>query len=113
MAFRAAVRTTGSPWAAALASVFAAGAARSAAVFTTATGARSAFGPGWAEFIHAEVSVAVNIQLCEGCDRIGNLYRVDDAVAVGVEGGDDGGHGASVTFGPGRRVGVGVGCGEA
>ena len=113
MAFRAAVRTTGSPWAAALASVFAAGAARSAAVFTTATGARSAFGPGWAEFIHAEVSVAVDVQLCEGCDRIGNLYRVDDAVAVGVEGGDDGGHWASVTFGPGRRVGVGVGCGEA
>ena len=122
MAFRSTVRTTGSTGStgsagsagsAALACVFAAGSARSAAVFAIATGARSAFRPGWAEFIHAEVSVAVNIQLCEGCDRIGNLYRVDDAVAVGVESGDDGGHWASVTFGPGRRVGVRVGCGEA
>jgi hypothetical protein len=113
MAFRSTVRTTGSTGAAALASVFAAGSARSAAVFAIATGARSAFRPGRAEFIHAEVSVAVDIQLGEGCDRVGNFYWVDDAVAVGVEGGDDGGHWASVTFGPGRRVGVRVGCGEA
>jgi hypothetical protein len=116
MAFRSTVRTTGSTgatWAAALACVFAAGSARSAAVFAIATGARSAFRPGRAEFIHAEVSVAVDIQLGEGCDRIGDLYWVDDAVAVGVEGSDDGGHWSSVTFVPGRRVGVRVGCGEA
>jgi hypothetical protein len=116
MAFRSTVRTTGSTgatWAAALACVFAAGSARSAAVFAIATGARSAFRPGRAEFIHAEVSVAVDIQLGEGCDRIGDLYWVDDAVAVGVEGGDDGGHWSSVTFVPGRRVGVRVGGCEA
>ncbi len=116
MAFRATIRTAGSAGStgsAALASVFAAGATRSAAVFAIATGARAAFRPGWAEFIHAEVSVAVDVQLGEDCDRIGNFYCVDDAIAVGVEGGDDGGHGASVTFGPSRRVGVGVGCGEA
>jgi len=116
MAFRSTVRTTGSTgatWAAALACVFAAGSARSAAVFAIATGARSAFRPGRAEFIHTEVSVAVDIQLGEGCDRIGDLYWVDDAVAVGVEGSDDGGHWSSVTFVPGRRVGVRVGCGEA
>ena len=116
MAFRSTIRTAGSAGstgAAALACVFAAGSARSAAVFAIATGARSAFRPGWAEFIHAEVSVAVDVQLGEGCDRIGNFYCVDDAVAVGVEGGDDGGHWASVTFVPGRRVGVRVGCGEA
>jgi len=113
MAFRSTIRTAGSAGAAALASVFAAGAARSAAVFAIATGARSAFRPGRVQFVAAEVSVAVDIQLGEGSDRIGDLYWVDDAVAVGVEGGDDGGHWASATFVPGRRVRVRVGCGEA
>ena len=116
MAFRSTIRTAGSAGStgsAALACVFAAGSARSASVFAIATGARAAFGPSRVQFVAAEVSVAVNIQLGEGCDRVGDFYWVDDAVAVGVEGGDDGGHWASVTFGPGRRVGVGVGCGEA
>lgn len=116
MAFRSTVRTTGSAGStgsAALACVFAAGSARSAAVFAIATGARSAFRPSRVQFVAAEVSVAVDIQLGEGSDRIGDLYWVDDAVAVGVEGSDDGGHWSSVTFVPGRRVGVRVGCGEA
>ncbi len=111
MAFRA-TRAAGSTRSTRPATL-AAGSARSAAVFAIAMVTRSTLGPGWAKFIHAEISVAVDIQLGEGCDRVGNFYWVYDAVAVGVEGGDDRGHGASMTFGPGRRVGVRVGCGEA
>ena len=105
MAFRATTRTAGSTWAAALACVFAAG---SAAV-TAITGA--AFGPTRVQFVAAEVSVAVGIEFGQGGDRIGNLHRVDDAVAVGVQGCDERGHWASSAFGAGRAGGVGVSSG--
>lgn len=107
MAFRATTRTAGSTWATALSGVFAAG---SAAV-TAITGA--AFVPSRVQFVAAEVSVAVDIELGQGGDRVGDLHRVDDAIAVGVEGCDDRGHWASAAFMAGRVVGVGFSGGQA
>ena len=113
MAFRAAGISAGPAVAAALAAFFASGSAWAAAVFAIATVAGSALGPGRAEFIHAEVSVAIRIELGEDCRGVGDLHRVDDSVTVGVESGDHRGDRASATFWPGRRVGGVVGRAEA
>jgi hypothetical protein len=71
------------------------------------------FGPGRAEFIQAQVAIAVHIKLGQGGDRIGDLHRVDDTVPIGVEGGDQRGNRAAASFGPGGRNGGVVGGGEA
>ena len=113
MAFRATGISAGATGTAALAAVFAAGSSWAAAMFAIATVARAALGPSRAEFIHAEVSVAVGIEFGQGGDCIGNLHRVDDAVAVGVQGCDERGHWASSAFGAGRVSGVGVSSGQA
>jgi len=113
MAFRAAGISAGP---AALAAVFASRCTWAAAVFAiakVATIARSTLGPGRAQFVHAEVPVAIRIELGEDCRGIGDLHRVDDSVTVGVEGGDHRGDRASTTFWPGRRVGGVVGRAEA
>ena len=104
MAFRAAGISAGPAWPAALAAFFASGSAWAAAVFAIATVAGSALGPGRAEFIHAEVSVAIRIELGEDCRGIGDLHRVDDSVTVGVESGDHRGDRASATFWPRAAV---------
>lgn len=116
MAFRAtgiSAGPAGATGTAALAAVFAAGSARAAAMFAIATVAWAALGPSRAEFIHAEVPVAIRIKPGKGCCGIGDLHRVDDSVTVGVEGGDDRGHWASAAFGAGRVSGVGVSGGQA
>ena len=116
MAFRAtgiSAGPAGAAGTAALAAVFAAGSAWAAAMFAIATVARAALGPSRAEFIHAEVPVAIRIKPGKGCCGIGDLHRVDDSVTVGVEGGEDRGHWASAAFGAGRVSGVGFSGGQA